>query len=620
MKTPATKQKLTAELQGAFLAPAESTPEGALGEKERQLTGDTYFGRPYVDTDEQRTDPVRHRYVHGGFTGTETRFSFYFLPAEVYKGRFFQHVTPVPQSENLAQTAAGEEDKITLAALNGAYFVETNGGGPQAADPLSGMDPTIGAYRANAVTAEFSRVIANELYGEHRPYGYLYGGSGAAFRTIGAAENTENIWDGYVPYVVGSPMAIPNVFSVRMHAQRVLRNVLGQIADAYDVGGRPESLKLTAEEQEAFEEVTRMGFPPRSWFEWRTMGMHAFRVLYPGMIAADPTYPDDFWTLPGYLGAEPHSSVHRDHIRHRTVIQQLVTENFEVNDHVAGGVDESYRQLGQVTAGPTGVVLRTAPDGWVLGAELQVRTGVAAGQVLRVAAVEGAVVIFEPNQPSNVLSGLRAGDEVVVDNSNFLAAQTYHRHQVPGLEYSAWDQFRTPEGAPRFPQRQLLLGPVFTAKTAGTVPTGRLDAKMIAVACLLDREAFPWQADWYRSKVKEQAGSDPDNCFRLWYIDNATHGDDQSQPYPARTVPYLGALHTALRQLARWVEDSVPPADSTTYSIAAGQVHVPDSALKRHGVQPTVTVLANGSPAPTIRVGEPVCIEITAETPPGVHR
>ena len=30
-------------------------------------------------------------------------FSFYFPPAEQYQGRFFQHITPVPDSENLAQ-------------------------------------------------------------------------------------------------------------------------------------------------------------------------------------------------------------------------------------------------------------------------------------------------------------------------------------------------------------------------------------------------------------------------------------------------------------------------------------------------------------------------------------
>ena len=45
-------------------------------------TKDTVFKEPYVDVDEWREKPVRHRYVHGGFKGTETRFSFYFPPKQ----------------------------------------------------------------------------------------------------------------------------------------------------------------------------------------------------------------------------------------------------------------------------------------------------------------------------------------------------------------------------------------------------------------------------------------------------------------------------------------------------------------------------------------------------------
>ena len=78
----------------------------------------------------------------------------------MYEGRFFQHVTPVPQSENLAQEDLGEFNKIAFSVDSGAYFVETNGGGPDAANPMSGIDPTIGAFRASAAAARFSRVVA----------------------------------------------------------------------------------------------------------------------------------------------------------------------------------------------------------------------------------------------------------------------------------------------------------------------------------------------------------------------------------------------------------------------------------------------------------------------------
>src|SRR5882762_9372209 len=52
---------------------------------------DPLFVDPYVDVNEWRDAPVRHRYVHGGFKGTETRFSYYFPPKAQYQGRFFQH-------------------------------------------------------------------------------------------------------------------------------------------------------------------------------------------------------------------------------------------------------------------------------------------------------------------------------------------------------------------------------------------------------------------------------------------------------------------------------------------------------------------------------------------------
>ncbi|HEY5887891.1 MAG TPA: hypothetical protein VIT24_09215, partial [Acidimicrobiales bacterium] len=51
---------------------------------------DPQFTSQFVDIDEWRDDPVRHRYVHGGFEGTDTKFSMYFPPEELYEGRFFQ--------------------------------------------------------------------------------------------------------------------------------------------------------------------------------------------------------------------------------------------------------------------------------------------------------------------------------------------------------------------------------------------------------------------------------------------------------------------------------------------------------------------------------------------------
>ncbi len=587
---------------------------------------DELFVDPYVDVDEWRTSPVRHRYVHGGFAGSETRFSIYLPPAESYEGRFFQHITPVPDSEHLAQHASGEEDKIGFAISSGGYFLETNGGG-MSGSPGSSVDPTIAAYRANAAAAQFSRGVAAEMYGDHRAFGYAYGGSGGGYRTIGSAENTTGVWDGFVPYVIGSPMAIPNMFTVRMHALRILRDRFDGIVDAVEPGGSGDvDALLSEEERDALIEVTRMGFPLRSWFGHRTMGMHAFPVLYQGMVMADPTYFEDFWSTPGYLGFELPPSLARDLVQHPCQIAATISEDEAKDLHLSlgphpgqnrGGVDTAWRGANEPAPIPVAVRLSTAPPVEVQGAELLVNSGPAAGARLVVLSVAHDIALFGPG-PSATLVQLQPGDDVIVDNSGFLAAQTYHRHQVPmTADYPVWDQFRDEDGAPTYPQRPLILGPLFAAAAAGTVQTGRCGGKMIVVESLLDREALPWQADWYRTKVQEHLGDALDDNFRLWFTDNALHCDDEAQESPTHTISYLGVLHQALRDVSRWVEEGVAPPPSTNYQVVDGQITMPADAAERRGIQPLVTLTADGEERADVAVGEGVRFRAVAQTPEG---
>jgi len=587
---------------------------------------DDMFTQPYVDVDEWRDQPVRHRYVHGGFAGTETRFSVYLPPADLYGGRFFQHITPVPDSECLAQEGSGEQDKIGFSIASGGYFLETNGGGASGR-PGSAVDPTIAAYRANAAAAHYSRVVAADMYGEHRPYGYAYGGSGGGYRTIGSAENTSGVWDGFVPYVIGSPMAIPNMFTVRMHAQRILRDRFEQIVDAVEPGGSGDMLEgLTGEERSALLEVTRMGFPPRSWFGHRTMGMHAFPVLYRGMVGADPSYFDEFWTEPGYLGHEAPPSLVRARVRQEFAVAELLTATELAAEGGAmgnqpgqarGGVDTAWRGPDDVTRPAVAVRLSGSPGVEVRGADVFVLSGAATGARIGVLSVTDDVAVFGPGGVESIAL-LQPGDTVRVDNSGYLAAETYHRHQVPeDGDFAVWDQFRTADGSPRYPQRPLLLGPLFAAAAAGTVQTGRFEGKMIVVESLLDREALPWQADWYSTLVEAHFGDAVDEHFRLWFTDNALHGDDEVQESPRHTVSYLGVLHQALRDVSRWVEEGVAPPSSTDYRVLDGQVVVPSTAAARRGVQPVVTLTVNDGERAAAAVGGVVTFRATAEAPPG---
>ncbi|CAN5149566.1 hypothetical protein BH11BAC5_BH11BAC5_54410 [soil metagenome] len=590
---------------------------------------DTMFKAPYVDMDEWRDKPVRHHYIHGGFTGTDTRFSFYFPSKEKYQGHFFQYITPVPDNENLSQGATGEGDKIGFSITSGAYFVETNGGGSKGMGmPGSGIDPTIGAYRANAACAQFSRVVAAEIYGiQKHMYGYAFGGSGGAYRTIGGIENTEGVWDGAVPYVLGSPMAIPNVFTVRIHAMRVLHDKFPQIVDALEPGGGDMYAGLNDEEKQALIEVTKMGFPPKAWFAYKTMGLHAFPVLYPGVAMADAKYFKDFWTVPGYLGADSTNSIQKERIQSSSTIKIIITTELaakfgipapETAGQARGTADAAWKSVGGAEGGmPVAFQLQDAlPAGNYLGGDLFIKTGDAAGKKLFIPNISGDKIILG-SADAKILAQIKVGDEVVLDNSDFLAAQTYHRHQVPksAQEYPEWNQFRDATGKPVYPQRGMLLGPLFTKAASGVLPSGKFKGKVILLGSLWDSEAFPWQQDWYRTKVKENLGDSTDDHFRLWYTDHANHADYVNPGDPTHLVSHLGVLQEALRDLSAWVEKGIAPPANTNYKIVEGQVVLPSTAAERKGIQPVVIAKANGSESAIVHVGKPVSFTAEIDVP-----
>jgi hypothetical protein len=589
------------------------------------------FSQPYIDADEWRDAPVRHRYVHGGFKGTDTRFSFYLPAKEQYQGRFFQHLTPFPLSEKLAQQdPVGEFNKIGFAIASGAYFVETNGGStlPIGKVATTKSDPTITAYRANAAAAQYSRVVAMQMYGSKRPYGYAYGGSGGAYRTVGSIENTKGVWDGAVPYVLGSSMAIPNMFTVRMHAMRILKGKFPQIVDAVEPGGSGDPfLGLNALQVSALREITRMGFPLKSWYGYNNMGVHGFAALYPGIVAADPTYFVDFWTKPGYLGFDHPDQFTGARMQFKTSLAAPMTAaeaarlriNLDASSAESqGGVDSAFR-IPEGAEGARVAALRlklTPPPIDFIGGDLIVMSGAAKNKRLPLARIVGDIAVLGVAD-QDVANLLAANDEVQIDNSNFLAAQTYHRHQVPGPEYKVWDQFRRPDGKPMYPQRPMLLGPVFTQATAGSLPTGAFEGKIILVESLWDREALPWSADWYRGLVQKHFGDASDDHFRLWYTDHALHGDEGQLEDATHVVSYNGILHQALRDLSAWVEKGIAPPASTSYRVDDGQVIVPPTAEERRGVQPVVRVQANAAARSDVAVGEPVTFTGTIAVPPG---
>jgi len=561
-----------------------------------EATIDPDFNMPFIEIDEARNSPVPHRYVHGGFKGTAARFSFYFPPANQYQSRFFHNTYPMAVTSDIGpfpiqfEVAVGD---LGFTLDSGAYYVQTNNGGVFRA---AGVDPAVAAYRVNAAAAKYARKVAVQVYGyEHRPYGYLFGGSGGAYQTLGAAENTTGIWDGFVPFVPGCDLAIPSTFTVRMHALRVLRrrNRLPGIADAVAPGGSGNPYAdLNEEEAAALREATLMGFPLLGWYRHATLDSGYFSNISGMIPALDPTYVDDFWSKPGYLGGDPANAIHGDRYRLETTIAAV---DWEI---------------------PVSITISDMPKGDVANAHLVITSGAGAGASLPIDFADGKKLALIAHLDPRI-TDVKPGDTARVDNSWPLALETYHRHQVPSSDrYYGWNQFRDAAGKPIYPQRKVLVGEAGTINAAGSMLSGHYDCKMLMLAATQDINAYPWQADWYRSQAKTSLSGDFDDKFVLYYVERGHHENPLDALQRAHVVSYAGALQQALRDLAAWVENGVRP-HQTAYDIVDTQVVLPNSAAERKGIQPVVTLQANGGIRTDVRVGDVVRFHAVIEAPPG---
>jgi hypothetical protein len=577
-------------LPGLSASAAQAPPECAQREPggPMRITPDCVdptYDRPVIDGETDQTSPVPHRKVTGHFEGTAVRFAFYFPAKDRWEGRFFQLVYPL-QDEN---ATAGN---IGFGADSGAYTVQTSG--------------TPG-YRADAAAAKFSRTVAARYYTSgRRIHGYVYGGSGGSYQTVGAMENTTGVWQGAVPFIPGVPTSIPNNFFVRAFARLVLRDKAHRIADAVRPGGSGDPYAgLTRTERAVLTEVTKMGVPLRAWQNHRyVLGLDDPQGLLgfaPQIQSMDPTYADDFWSRPGHLGTE------------RSPLGDLVRAARIDHSAAVTRVDRDAQNT------PTRLVLDTVPAN--PAATPLGFTAYRADGTTRIGTLTGSLdpaaktlTLGAGNAPE-VLNALHAGGRLRMDNRWSLALLTYHRHQVPARPgFAAWDQFRDAGGRPLHPQRGIEAGPaISTGVSGGGTHTGRVDGKMIMVANLLDTDAFPWHADWYGTQVEQAAGERHDGAFRVWYNDSADHNG----AHLTGLVDYTGILQQALRDVSAWVERGAAPPRSTRYRVADGQVSVPDDAARRRGVQPVIDLTAGGARRVEVRAGHPVTFTAEIRVPPG---
>ncbi|KAM0345707.1 hypothetical protein ACHAPU_006362 [Fusarium lateritium] len=554
---------------------------------------DFEYAFPVFDSDTDETSPTPHRRISGHFTGTTVDFNIYLTPKPQWNGRFFQLMHP-------QQTSLADDDTIIFGAESGGYTIQASG--------------TIG-FRADAALAKLSRHVAEEYYNtpSDQIYGYIYGGSGGSLKAVGAAENTLGIWDGCVTLIQAVPMSIPYNWGIRALGGLVLGDHSKGLIDTVQPGGtgNPHAV-LDGLEREVFTETQRLGVPTRGWEDWdsivgnRTQLWQSLKdMTIPILQRMDPTYVDDFWTKEGYAGSD----------------------QFALGERFRSALVQFTSSIEKVAAGDDGLVteftLESLPEGVtdVVGLGFSVTLNNSNQYFSGTLEFETRTVRILKGTSTKTLGALMPGTNIQVDNRWYLATHTYHRHQLPSSAsgFYSHDYLRDEKGEPLYPQRDVLIGPAISKSASGnSTHTGNITMKMIVMDNLLDFDAYPLHADWYKDQVHKAKGDLTDH-YRLYYSDNTNHAMwNIDAPYTSRVVDFTGLYQQHLRDMMVWVEHNVDPPKPTKYIVEKGQVKLPSSATARRGIQPVVELLVDQSKLIRIAPGETEEFRVKVQVPDGV--
>lgn len=605
---------------------------------------DSYFGKPYIDSDEQREEPYPHRNVHGGFENTDTRFTFYFISDEEYQGRMFQP---------LEGAHAGHEDAfggaamtmmmggLPMAARLGAYMIESNSGHiGDDMDERAGPDPTLYGYRASAETARLSKFVAEQVYGNAPGYSYVWGGSGGGRRSPLCIENSEGVYQGALPFMGGGNIEPhgttsrvrseqPIAFAAMFNVQRLLGDKIGSVIDAIQPGGSGNPYEgLTMHEREELSNLYRLGYPRGDEYMISVpMGQMWLWTATADMLQEeDPDYFDAFWTKPGYIGHDAPEHIEQDLVDATATVSRVITAQQLCNDEEFNIPElEQARNMAMLLATMGGgfdaaiaIEVKGVGDGYRLGTGFKLTSGKAAGRQLYCMNRGRDIYICDGRGDANILrfKDVEPGDTVEVSNRAFLAFCYSYRHHIS--DDPVFDFLRL-DGTPIYPQHTLPL----QSPLMGVPYSGQYDGKVLWIHHTHDSSLWPPQGIVYERAVHMSQGPEKaKENFRLQWTDNAEHIGPMMLPsQPGRAtntwlIEYFPIIEQGLKDLCAWAEKGIAP-NGSNYEYKDGRVYLPDTAAERGGIQPVVKVKANGSLRAEIKAGQSVELEVDAAVPPG---
>jgi hypothetical protein len=624
-----------------------ATPESDTKEIEisSYRVTDKYFGKPYIDRDEWRDKPVRHRNIHGGFEGTATRFTFYFPTREHYKGRMFQPLEGAHAGHEDAFAGAMGEMLGGLEMMShrlGGYMVESNSGHiGDDIDPRGGNDPTLYGYRASVEAARFSKHVAAQVYGTAPSHSYVWGGSGGGRRSPLCLEYGADVYAGALPFMGGGNVEkhgtksrvrseAPICFGSMFNVQRLLsrNDTLKRVIDAVQPGGSGNPFDgLASHEREELANLYRLGYPRGDEFMIaHPMGqMWLWTSIAELLLEEDLDYFEAFWARPGYVGHDSPEHVQQDLIDVRKPVSRVLTARVLLGDQAFSGAEyAAIRTMAGLMAAtsnrydlPIAIEVKGVGAGYRQGAGVRIASGQAAGRQLYTLEVCGDLFFCDGRREANLLrfTGVAAGDEVHIDNRPFLAFCYAYRHHISA---DPMFDFLRVNGEPLYPQHGLPL----QSPLMGVPYSGQYEGKLLWVHHTHDSSLWPTQGVIYGQAVLDAQGPQATaQKFCMRWTENAEHiSPAYLASSPARAtstwlIDYMPIIEQSLVDLCDWAEKGIKPL-GTKFSFADGKVSLPPTARERGGIQPVVAVRANGSSRADVRAGAPVTLEVEAETPP----
>jgi hypothetical protein len=483
------------------------------------------------------------------------------------------------------------------------------------------------SHRHQAAATKVAKAYANRLYGNTaKIYSYFWGCSGGGIVAMAAAENTVGVWDGVQPQCLG-PSGVASYHSFHWQAHYTMAIPQAKrdaIAAAAAPGGTGDIYAgLNPEEKAVLDEFLAAGYPlPIIGNHYKNL---ALSLVDPVDIrTADQSYEDDFWSKPGYAGANPPNylkgalvdgwatitGITRDAAGNPTAVQ------FDpATLPPLGSIGDTYLEFWVYRPdGQTRIIDPTWRAGdrrdnkqrYSLQGKLDPATGLLA--LTGTSKDNFGSVLTVSNSPL-LLAPLKIGDKVRVNNRFILAMYYYPRHSnIPGMR--SYDQYRNADGSAKYPQRRDLSVLAYGnhRTMGGRNETGAVKTKTMVMEGMSDNLAWPLFNASYGEMIQRTLGAaKAEQMARLYIHDNGRH---------TRGGGEEGVFQQSMQDLMAWAERGVAPPKSTQYTIRNGQVILAKEAADRHGLQPVMSFTANGAARASAAVGQPVTLAAKLEMPP----